>query len=339
MPDLRTALRDAGDPAAPPSIDLDALHGRAQRLRRRRTVAATLAVALIGTGTAIAAPSLLKPGDRQVVSVAPQPSAPPTSCLIDPDGGDCIPSIEEAFAKLEPILPLRTGRGPTVLKFRAEDYRVFSVCSGGGSLRLVTEDGGEFLLEDRCNGGLFRTGHVTTEGGVREHEVRVDAGPATTYTIGITQPGSDITVKTDRTMPLAVATSDDERWRIMLEQQADGECAQLVRLGENFDPTFCGAHEREVRRQDLTTAYGGRGEDTPDSFTYGMTVPTAAAVRVELSGGRTVVQETVPSQRVPHLRFFIVRLPLPFVGVDGVTALDSSGQPVGHVDLRGENDV
>jgi hypothetical protein len=77
MPDLRTALRDAGGPVPPPAVDLAALHARAQRLRRRRTVAATVAVVVIATGTAFAGEWFIGRLDHRVDLVAPQPSPSP----------------------------------------------------------------------------------------------------------------------------------------------------------------------------------------------------------------------------------------------------------------------
>lgn len=239
MRDLRSALRDAGDSIPPPVVDLAALHVRAQRLRRRRAVAATLAVALIATATGFTAQSFLNRSERGVDFVAPQPSS-------SPHPGSASPSPSP-------------------------------------------------------------------------------------------DPGTD-SASSD---PMTIATSDDGRWRLVVGRRHGALCAQLLgsdEEDEEFDPTFCGAYEAEVDTRGVAAAFGG-SESSPDAFSYGMVAAEAVTVRVELGDGRTIAHDTVLSRDFPDVRFFLVQLPAPFPGVNAVAAVDRTGRRVGHVDLRGEDDV
>lgn len=92
MPDLRSTLRDAGDPTPPPTADLATLHARARRLRRRRAVAATMAVALVTIGAASTAQSLLNRAERQVEFIARQPPSASPDVATDSPSSSPSPS-------------------------------------------------------------------------------------------------------------------------------------------------------------------------------------------------------------------------------------------------------
>lgn len=236
MPDLRSILRHAGDPMPPPAVDLATLHVRARRLRRRRALAATAAVALVTAGAALSVQSLLNRSERQVEFAAPGSPSP--------------------------------------------------------------------------------TPEVATDGPSPSPNSGADATPAA---------------------PVTVATNQDGRWRLMVGRQHGGVCAQLLRSDEDFDPNFCGAYEAELDADGVAAAFGG--SEGTDAFSYGMVRAEAATVWVELGDDRTITGDTFRSPDFPDLRFFLVQLPRPFAGVNGVTAVDSTGQRVGHTDLRGEDDV
>ena len=129
--------------------------------------------------------------------------------------------------------------------------------------------------------------------------------------------------------PVTVATSDDGRSRLVVGRREGQLCAQLLDSGEEFDPTFCGAYELELQMDGVATGFGP-SEESPDLFSYGMVTGKSVTVRVQLGDGRTIEGDAFPSPHFPDVRFFLVRLPHPFSGIDAVAALDGTGKRVGH---------